>query len=129
MHAGILLDLQGPKIRLGCFEEGHAMTPAASSWRRTSGGSVDGPRVATILVLGILENYFDRRGRVFAWRAETGAKRHPGTGPRGPGTDRTASEFPAKGARKFMAVLSVPGHLLLGNVVGEIELQHDAVAL
>src|SRR5665811_720453 len=24
VHAGILLDLQGPKIRLGSFEEGHA---------------------------------------------------------------------------------------------------------
>src|ERR1039458_2119026 len=32
VHAGILLDLQGPKIRLGAFEEGHAtLEPAAIS--------------------------------------------------------------------------------------------------
>ena len=36
MHAGILLDLQGPKIRLGCFEEGHAMLPTGAIFTITT---------------------------------------------------------------------------------------------
>src|ERR1035437_7319404 len=36
VHAGILLDLQGPKIRLGCFEEGHAMLQTGATFTITT---------------------------------------------------------------------------------------------
>src|SRR5450432_776900 len=36
VHAGILLDLQGPKIRLGRFEEGHAMLETGATFTITT---------------------------------------------------------------------------------------------
>jgi pyruvate kinase len=36
VHAGILLDLQGPKIRLGRFEEGHATLPTGAIFTITT---------------------------------------------------------------------------------------------
>src|ERR1022692_425815 len=36
MHAGILLDLQGPKIRLGRFEEGHAILETGATFTITT---------------------------------------------------------------------------------------------
>jgi pyruvate kinase len=36
VHAGILLDLQGPKIRLGRFEDGHAMLETGSAFTITT---------------------------------------------------------------------------------------------
>src|ERR1039457_6388085 len=48
MHAEILLDLQGPKIRLGCFEEGHAMLQTGAIFTITT-ESVMGDRKSTRL--------------------------------------------------------------------------------
>jgi pyruvate kinase len=36
VHAGILLDLQGPKIRLGCFEGGHATLETGATFTITT---------------------------------------------------------------------------------------------
>src|SRR5664280_2368511 len=35
-HAGILLDVQGPKTRLGCLEEGHALLQAGAIFTVTT---------------------------------------------------------------------------------------------
>src|ERR1035441_9517852 len=48
IHVGILLDLQGPKIRLGCFEEGHATLETGATFTITT-ETVMGDRKSTRL--------------------------------------------------------------------------------